>query len=164
MEGTEPSGFGQSSDLTFDTRWESSAKIFDDRWEVEIKIPFSSLRFPRNREQHWRVSFARTHPRETRRGYSWPLITRDNPCRISQFGHLWIKEPLAQPGGIELLPYLVGSQTGGLINPKDPETFQNERPSAIIGFSGKYRITSDLTLDFAINPDFYQIETDAPPN
>jgi hypothetical protein len=140
--------------------WESNAKILDNRWEAELKIPFKSLRFPRKKEQHWRINFGRTRTRESEEMYSWVPISRDNPSP-NQMGHLWIKEKIRGSGeNIELLPYFLGYQNGELISPSEPYLFLNDKPSGTMGLSAKYGITSNLTLDLAFNPDYSQIETD----
>src|SRR5262249_41390729 len=42
----------------------------------------------------------------------------------------------------------------------DPGRFVNEPIHFDPGLTGKYTITPNVTLDFAINPDFAQIESD----
>jgi len=62
---------------------------------------------------------------------------------------------------LEILPALTGSQSGAR-DWSDPSSgFGNERMTAEPSFNLKYGITSDLTVDATINPDFSQIESDA---
>lgn len=149
-----------ADDWKFDTNWESAAKILDDRWEAEIAIPFKSLRFPPKEEQCWRVHFTRFRPRESTEVYSWAPISRDNPSIASQAGYLWINERISTSRDIEFLPYVVGAQTGVLANPTDRTSLRNDRGTGNIGLSIKYGLTSNLTLDLALNPDYSQIESD----
>jgi hypothetical protein len=149
------------TNLKVDFIWESSAKIFDNRWEAELKIPFKSLRLPSKKEQHWRIHFERTRPRESEETHSWEPISRDNPSLADQIGHLWIKEKVKGSGeSIEFLPYIVGYQNGELVSSSEPYPFHNDKPGGNMGLSAKYGLTSNLTLDLAINPDYSQIETD----
>jgi len=149
------------SDLSFDTYWESAAQIFDNRWEVEIKIPFKSFKFPHESNQHWRLYLGRSRPRTSVEEYSWSPISRDNPSLLSQFGHLYIKNLNYHKQIVTFLPYLIYSQSRYLSDPANPEALQSESPKGKIGITGKYRISSNITLDWAIRPDFAQIETDA---
>ncbi|OYD15790.1 hypothetical protein CH333_04870 [candidate division WOR-3 bacterium JGI_Cruoil_03_44_89] len=151
-----------SIDASFDTDWDAAAKILSDRWEAEISIPFKSLTFPRAREQHWRVRFLRVRLRESMFCYSWSPLSRDIPSSLSQAGHLWIKEEIFVKRTQEFLPYLIGFQNGSLAEQGNPESFETQSPDGRIGVTGKYRISPALTLDWAVKPDFAQIETDAP--
>lgn len=62
---------------------------------------------------------------------------------------------------LEILPSFTGSQVGGLTDGSVPESgFLNERVQVDPSLNVKYGITSDLTADLTINPDFSQIEAD----
>jgi len=166
--GVNPYGIGidifihKFEDLRFDTDWKSAAKIFHDRWEVEIKIPFNSIRFPRKDKQHWRVHFERIRPRESREVYSWAPISRDKPSFLAQAGNLYIEDRISAGQIVEFLPYITGSQNGYLEEPQEPASFVTEYNSPKFGVTGKYGISSNLVLDWAVNPDYSQIETDNP--
>jgi hypothetical protein len=151
-----------SSDKSFDTHWDAAAKILRDRWEAEVAIPFKSLSFPQAKEQHWRVHFVRGRARETSFTYCWAPISRDIPSLFSQAGHLWIKEEIFVKRTYEFLPYLIGFQNGSLNESGNPESFESQSPDGRIGVTGKYKLSPSLTLDWAMRPDFAQIETDAP--
>ena len=161
--GVQVDGYqgANNSDMTFDTNWKSAAKILGDRWTAEIAIPFKSIRFPEKEAQHWRATFARMRPRDSQYTYAWTPISRDIPSLWTQTGHLWIKEKII--GGkshIEFLPYIIGSQSGYLPDYDNPCAFHNDWSWPSIGLSAKYGLTSNLTLDLALNPDYSQIESD----
>ena len=60
---------------------------------------------------------------------------------------------------IELLPYVV-AQTEGF-EAEDGNPFATGRSQDLAaGLDGKMAVTSDLTLDFTVNPDFGQVEAD----
>src|SRR5262249_14560233 len=89
--------------------------------------------------------------------YSWPEMLPgqwvfDHP------GHLLFSD-LKQPKLIELLP----SVTYGSSQTRDPATNQRKPVEHKKDFerSAKYGITSNITLDATINPDFSQVESDA---
>ncbi|MEO0268550.1 MAG: hypothetical protein ABIN73_02270, partial [candidate division WOR-3 bacterium] len=58
----------------------------------------------------------------------------------------------------DFIPYLISSQTGI----RDSINYKNENVRFNLGLSGKTRIYQNLVLDYALNPDFAQIETDIP--
>lgn len=151
---------GNQENSNFDTCWESEAKVSDNGWTAEFRIPFKALKFPKKDKSHWRINFIRTRPRESQYVYSWAAISRDDPNILAQTGHLWINERISTGRNIEFLPYITGAQTGALTNVVDPTSFHNDRGRGNIGLSAKYGISSDLTLDLALNPDYSQIESD----
>lgn len=145
-------------DIGYDLIWESSGRITSEGYEIEMAIPFSSLRFPNNDVQSWKIDFRRNHPRESSHQYSWAAYDRDEKCAPCQWGTL---EGIAsvQPGkGIEILPAFVSQQNSERIS---ESKIENHDPDGEIALSGKYSISSDVTLEGSINPDFSQIESDA---
>ena len=150
-----------NEDLGFNLVYNSEGKISDEGYHVEMKIPFRSLRFPNTDVQSWRATVWITHPRDSRNTYSWAAISRDDPCWSCQFGTLEGIQGVRSAGNLEILPAFTGGQAGALNNPDDPDSgFNNERINTDPSLNLKYGITSDLTADLAINPDFSQIEAD----
>ncbi len=149
-------------DESFDMIWQSEAKIQNDKWTVEMAVPFKSMHFPKTEEQKWKIHFIRSRPRESREQHSWAPISRDNPSLFSQAGTLKGIKNIKSGKNLEILPYVISSQTGSLTNSSDPNSnFKNEKIKGDVGTGIKYGITSNLTLDFTINPDFSQVESDA---
>lgn len=50
-------------DANWNAVWESAVNIDEYGWTVEIKIPYSSLRFPSSEVQEWHVQFGRQNPK-----------------------------------------------------------------------------------------------------
>src|SRR4030065_1847563 len=149
-------------DESFDMIWQSEAKIYNDKWVMEMSVPFKSLRFPNSEEQKWKLHFIRTRPRESRQQNSWAPISRDNPSLFSQAGFLTGIKNIKSGKNLEILPYVLRSQAGYLSDDTIPNSdFKNEKIKGDAGVGIKYGITSNLTLDFALNPDFSQVESDA---
>ncbi len=145
----------------FDLIWESAAAITDSGYQVEMAIPFSALRFPNKPQQEWRVDFFRNHPREARRSYSWAAYDRNESCWPCRWGTVTGIEGVRPGKGIEVMPTVVGFQTGALENHSAPYDFNNEDPDGELSIGGKYSLTSDITFEGTYNPDFSQIEADA---
>ena len=151
---------GNNEDVSFDVIYESAGRVTNTGYQVEMAIPFRSLRFPEADIQEWRATFWITRPREDRFTYSWAGIDRGDPCFSCQYGTLRGMSNIKRGRNLEILPALTGSQAGSR-NWTDPSSgFNNDRLTADPSFNLKYGLTSDLTLDATINPDFSQIESD----
>ncbi|MGQ9800265.1 MAG: DUF5916 domain-containing protein [Candidatus Saccharicenans sp.] len=129
----------------------SAARTTDRGYVVEIAIPFKTLRFPNRKVQSWGLILRRQIPRKNEDLY-WPPRSRDINGLLIQSGQLRLDRDLMRGKNLELLPALVGGEALG-------DKFRPE-PGANI----KYGITSDVTADLALNPDFSQIEADIPQN
>lgn len=149
-------------DSGYDLIWESAAKITDSGYQVEIAIPFSSIRFPNESIQDWKMDFWRSHPRDSYHQYSWSANNRNEQCWPCQWGTISGINNVKPGRGLEVLPSFISNQSGSmsfgdsLISPYDDGAINGE-----ISLGGKYSISSDITLEAAYNPDFSQVETDA---
>lgn len=151
-----------NEDDSFDAVWFSNAKIYKDRWTVEIAIPFKSIRFPGKKVQDWRFHLLRTRPRSNREQYSWAPVSRDDATLFSHYATLKGIENIKGGNNIEILPYTLGSQAGMISDDENSDSkFENEKIKGQVGLNLKYGITSNLTADFTVNPDFSQVESDA---
>ena len=145
-------------DISFSMIFETMGKITEFGWVVEMKVPFRSLRFPNSEDQVWRVDFWRNRPREVRYQYSWAAYDRDIDCWPCQWGTMKGLSDINAGTGFELLPSVVGYQTGSLDNNGE---FQNKDPDGELGLGIKYDFTSEISAGVTINPDFSQVESDA---
>ncbi|MFQ6092719.1 MAG: DUF5916 domain-containing protein, partial [bacterium] len=148
-------------DVTFDMVWHSAGRIVDDGWVAEVAVPFKSLRFPNREEQVWGFHCIRLRPRESFEEISWVPLDRDARCFLCQAGVLKGIRGVSAGRYLEILPYAISFQTGSSSDPADPKApFENDDIDANAGVDIKYGLTSDLTLDFAYDPDFSQVESD----
>ncbi|UCD65134.1 MAG: carbohydrate binding family 9 domain-containing protein [Candidatus Zixiibacteriota bacterium] len=148
-------------DGSYDLIWESAGKITDSGYQIEMAVPFSSLRFPDQQKQVWKMDFWRNHPRDVRGQYSWAAYDRDEPCWPCQWGTVTGIENVKPGRGIEIIPTFVGYQSGMLTDSNDPSTFDNDDPDGEFSINGKYAVSSDVTAELTYNPDFSQVEADA---
>ena len=65
----------KTSDRTYDCVWQSAVQLRNDGWALEIKIPYSAIRFPKKDEQLWGVQFAR-FIRRNREYDQWTLTPK----------------------------------------------------------------------------------------
>ncbi len=152
----------QGEDDSFNLIFRSAGQITETGYQVEMAIPFRSLRFPAAEVQNWSATFWITRPRSSRNTYSWAAIDRDDSCFTCNFGTLTGLRGVRAGKNLEILPSVTATQFGSLSNSQDPRSaFQNERIQGEPSLNVKYGITSDLTADVTLNPDFSQIEADA---
>jgi hypothetical protein len=151
-----------NEDASYDAVWYSGAKIFKDKWTAELVIPFKTLRFPNKEFQEWRIHMLRTRPRENRYQYSWVPISRDDPTLFTNYAILKGIKNVKAGNNLEVLPYVLSSQSGAISDFENSDSkFENEKIKGQVGLNLRYGITSNLTADFTLNPDFSQVESDA---
>jgi hypothetical protein len=131
---------------------------FDGGWTVELRIPFSELRYGDPPSKQWSVLVFRNWPRDQRYRIASSPLPRDQTC------WLCLNEPLT---GLEDLPstrYLlaVPQLTLRTVENRDIGE-QNRRKNEVVpSLDLKWRPRSDLVFDATINPDFSQVELDTP--
>ena len=153
------SGDGRSIDGSWDPVWEVKTRVDSLGWVAEMRIPFSQLRFPNATDQTWGVQFRRDI-RAAGEAVDWSWSPRTEAGSTSKYGHLVGISSIPQPKRLEVLPYTVGKTTHlddpGPVNPFNDGSVQN----LSAGLDLKYGLTSNITLDATINPDFGQVEAD----
>ena len=136
-------------DKNWDTFFSTDATQDDEGYSAEISIPFKTIRFPDSASQTWGLQIQRTIRRKNEEIYWYPRSRNVNGFLL-QAGQLQIEGELENGKNLEIMPVLTALKKGsGTI---DPEA----------GLNLKYGITSNMTMDLAVNPDFSQIEADMP--
>ena len=135
--------------------WSGSARVDSLGWIAEFRIPLSQLRYVPRGENTMGVVIMR---RVARRGerVAWPIIRRSKTGAVSQWGEVPGFVGLSAPRRVELMPYSVaryGYKPLGDGTPRSAGATQ-------FGADAKIGLTSNITLDAAINPDFGQVEAD----
>jgi len=145
-------------DSRYDVIYSTAARITADGWVAEFAIPFKSLRFPNQEEQVWRVDFWRNHPRDVRTQASWAAYDRDESCWPCQWGFITGIKDVRPSGNLDLIPAFTASQAGSR---QEDETFENGPVTGEPSLTARYDISSDLSAEATLNPDYSQIESDA---
>jgi hypothetical protein len=135
--------------------WYSKGQIDDQGYTVEYRIPLQSIRFPSGKTITMRLGFFRQFVR-TSEVASAPPLSPEKGSLIAQ------TQPITVTGlkfkrVVEILPAVTYSNK---LAHQDGVLKRDERTTDL-GLTGKVGITTDLTLDAAINPDFSQVESDA---
>jgi hypothetical protein len=153
-------GVGTSQpDASWDAIWEVATSIDSLGWTAELRIPYSQLRFSRRPEQTWGLQLRRFMQR-SQEFVTWSFWRKTEIGGPSRFGHLAGLRIPDVPKHLELLPYLVTRSRH--IRPSSPGDPFNDgsRQDVRAGGDVKALLTSNLTLDATINPDFGQVEVD----
>ena len=146
-------------DEGWDPVWDAATQRDSLGWTAEFRIPLSQLRFPNSPSQVWGVGFYRYIHRKAEESW-WSYISQTDNGYASTFGHVFGIENLPQPRRLEVLPYAAGVEerlsTGSAGNPFN----DGSREVGRFGLDLKYGLTSNLTLNASVNPDFGQVDAD----
>jgi hypothetical protein len=149
----------EHGDDSWDPVWDVATRVDSLGWVAEIRIPFSQLRFPGGDEHVWGINFTRLIFRKNEY-VRWSWVPNTEQGFASHFGHLVELRDIPAPRRLELLPYVVATSdfTQGAVaaNPFDDGSVQDVSG----GLDLRYGVTSNLTLNATINPDFGQVEAD----
>ncbi len=160
--GAASSGFSglsvgrEPTDIRPDYVFQSKGRLTDFGYEVEIRIPFKSLTFQPTPTQTWSINVLR---KVQSRGYeySWSPAKRAAASYIGQHGHLVDLSDLSRGLVLDINP-VVTSHVNGLKSTND-YTYKRETPK--VGANVRWGITSNLTLNGTVRPDFAEVEADA---
>ncbi|MFC1730156.1 DUF5916 domain-containing protein [candidate division KSB1 bacterium] len=149
---------GKVWDPNYDPVWFVEVQRNHEGWMAEMRIPLSQLRFSGNEEQVWGLHFYRVIFRK-QEWSKWPFIPENASGQVHLFGQLRGIREVHSTRRVEILPYSVGKMTRERHISDNP--FSEGRYNDLAGgFDGKIGITSNLTMDFTLNPDFGQVEAD----
>ena len=130
-------------DLTPDFAWEARTAIGDSAWTAELRIPFTSLRYPARDHQTWGVIVHRVYPRELTHSLFSVRMPRGTSCFLCHAQRV----------------ELTGLPTGGTLVAAPYATGGNELRA---GADLKWTPGAGTALDATLRPDFSQIEADVP--
>jgi hypothetical protein len=147
-----------NNDGSWDAVWQTAVKMQPWGWSAEMKVPYHCLRFPARPEHTWGFNLARYLSREQEMSW-WSFSPSTEGGYVSTFGHLEGLTGIKPATHLEIMPYSVTelvSEPGHAGNP-DGRSFLGD-----VGFDIKYAVSSNMIFDATINPDFGQVELDAP--
>ncbi|MDM7916093.1 MAG: DUF5916 domain-containing protein [Candidatus Eisenbacteria bacterium] len=145
--GVQEDGVAKANeDLTWDSVWDSAARIDSAGYSVEIRIPFAILRYS-SAVRDWHLSAMRfvpatgevlTHPRASRKILDFTKTSLPVAVR-----------PLRGPGERTVQPYVYADADGS-------------RRRAKAGADAVACLASAAILNLTVHPDFSQVEADVP--
>ena len=139
--------------------WDSATRITEHGWTLEMRIPFSSLRYKNLDPQTWGIILFRNYPRQFRYQFFSTRLPKNSNCLICRENRLIGLESLPAGGHVVAAPYLNGSQT---VHRQDDDLTHPlvNASQARLGFDLKYTPNANNALDATVRPDFSQVESD----
>ncbi|HSK70200.1 MAG TPA: carbohydrate binding family 9 domain-containing protein, partial [Pyrinomonadaceae bacterium] len=163
-DGTYTEGRGE--DYSLDIVMESKGVLTEDGFTIEVAIPFKSLRYEAGKNKQWGLHINRRVKYNNNEYNSWMPTNRRIAGWLNQAGKITGLEGIETTRQLEINPSLTLSQAGRrsryTFDGNPAGRFVNEGLEADFGFTAKFGLTPTMTLDFAYNPDFAQVEADAP--
>jgi hypothetical protein len=146
-------------DDTWDAVWASATTMDPGGWTVEMRIPFSQLRFPTTPGHEWGFNARRVIYRKNEEDWL-ALVPKNETGLASRMAHLQGIDDVAPGQHLELLPYVSGRAE--YIAPDGPGDPFNDgsRYFGSAGLDLKYGVGTNMALTAAFNPDFGQVEVD----
>lgn len=146
------------TDESWDGVWDTKVSVDADGWAAEMRIPFSQLRFSSGAHQTWGLNVERYIRRKNESDW-WELVLKKDTGLASRMGHLEGLDDIPSHRHLDLLPY--ATTRVELIQPSPGDPFNSgRRYFGAGGIDLKWGLTSSLTLDGTLNPDFGQVEVD----
>ncbi len=145
-------------DEDWDGVWQGKAVIDEKGWCAEFRIPFSQLRFGKGENTEWGVNFRRSIARNNESDYL-VYTPRNESGFVSRFPALRGLGGIAPRRQVEIVPYV--TTRAEFLDHDDGDPFNDgSRISPEVGADFRVGVTSNLTLNAGINPDFGQVEVD----
>ncbi len=146
-------------DMAYNPVWQAKVSFDSLGWYVEMRIPFSQIRFNTQPVQEWGLNINRWRPGFNEDIY-WVVIPRTQSGFFSHFGTLTGMNDIQPRRTAEFIPYIAG--TANFVgSPGEGNPFNDGSSSDLrAGADFKVGLGSNLTLDATINPDFGQVEAD----
>ena len=148
----------QNEDFSPDAFYDTAARVTDFGWAAEMRIPFSSLRYPKRDAQEWRILVWRNYPREQRYAIHSRPIPRGSDCLVCHAQPMIGLSGLPASGGLVLAPYVAGQDVATAPSPGEP--LGDPDRTGDVGIDVKWQPSAGHTIDATVNPDFSQVESD----
>jgi hypothetical protein len=145
---------------------ESKGVLTEDGFTIEIAIPFKSLRYEAGKNKLWGLHINRRVKYNNNEYNSWMPTNRSISGWLNQSGKITGLEGIETTRQLEINPSFTlsqsGRRTGFTFDGNPGGRFVNDGLKGDFGMTAKFSLTPTITLDFAYNPDFAQVEADAP--
>ena len=146
----------QGEDNNWDAVWFSAVDLTDTHWTAEFKIPYSAIRFSKQKEQIWKMNIMRRSAVSGERS-SWHPILPEAPVWLAQMGEVTGITDIKAPLRLSISPYMsmyAQSYSDGSSGISTTGYSYNG------GMDLKYGINDAFTLDMTLIPDFGQVQSD----
>jgi hypothetical protein len=147
-----------NEDFSPDFYYDTAARITDEGWQAEVRIPLSSLRYPRADPQKWGIIIWRNYPRDFRYAIFSSPQPRGANCLVCLSRELTGLTGLPSSSHLVVAPYVSAQDVAKADAPGQP--LGHGRTDKRVGLDVKWSPSASTALDATINPDFSQVEAD----
>ncbi len=145
-------------DNSWDGIWEKKTTIDKNGWNVEIRIPFTQLRFKESDKMVWGININRDIKRRHEMSF-YVMVPKKESGFVSKFADLVGLDGIKPKQRFEVLPYIV-QKAQYLVHDSNDPFYKSNQYATSIGADLKFSLGSNLNVDATINPDFGQVEVD----
>lgn len=163
-QGGGPGPGMDSKNFTWNSYWDVKTTTTDDAWHVEMRIPFSSLRFQSVNDITNMGLIINRNISHLNEMDTYPAIdtkygrganTRPSMAKTIVFENIRPHNP------VYISPYILGGNTRSYdLNETETEYVRSDDPKFTGGLDVKYNVNNNITLDLTVNTDFAQVEAD----
>lgn len=146
-------------DSSPDFFWDAAGKLTPEGWTLEIRVPFSSMRYAHQDLTTWRILLYRNYPRDRHYQFFTARLPRDVNCFICNSSKLLGLARLPHGSHLVVAPFGTVSQKSEPLNLGEPLQDGNVKGDG--GVDIKWSPSSGAAIDATVRPDFSQIESDA---
>lgn len=142
-----------NEDGSWNAVYQSEARIVDGGWTFEMRIPYSAVRFSKEKIQNWGMHILRRRVKSGRQ-FSWSPIDPTKFGFMNQAG-VWSNiQDIKPPIRLSLSPYFSTYLT------RNPAAGSGWQTAVNGGMDVKYGISDGFTMDMTLIPDFGQVQSD----
>ena len=146
-----------NDDESYDVNYYTKTTKHQNAYHVEMMIPFKVLQFESKPVMNWKVIFYRsTYSGDNRSQNLNFTLDRENPCLICQTTATIRIENISAKNRMTFLPNIFT----GLEGVREGSELNYGKLRTNVGLSGLLDINNTTSLEYAINPDFSQVEAD----
>jgi len=148
-----------NEDVSPDFFWQAAARVVPTGWRLEMRIPFSTLRYPKTDPVTWGVVLYRNYPRQYRTQMFTMRLPRGGNCFVCRFNTMTGLRALPSGGHVVIAPYV---NTSEMASPRDGlgTPLVSGHLRGHVGGDLKWIPSASVAVDATLNPDFSQIESD----
>ena len=147
-----------NQDNSWDGVWHAHTSIDAGGWTAEIELPLSQLHFGTGGDGVWGLQLRRWIYRKQELD-AFAFVPKKEQYSTARFGTLTGLDGLRSPRHLEILPFARVRGEFEHVASDDPFRDGSDQFSAT-GLDLKYGLTSNLTLNTTVNPDFGEVEAD----
>ncbi len=140
--------------------WDAQGKLVRGGWTLEMRIPFSSLRYDQQANPTWGILMYRNYPRDRHYQMFTARQPRSSNCFVCNSSKLVGLADLPHGSHFVVAPFATASQASApRSGPGSPMKWKDPKTAA--GLDIKWSPASGLAIDATVKPDFSQVESDA---